>query len=438
MMLHTVVRRGVIAGVSATLLLSSLMSTGAVAKKTRVTAMIAIFDGLTAKLLNEITEDYEAKNPNVDIVMNATSWLGETGWVEKLTTLAAAGSLPDVFYTRSAIIPWFSGSRGIMEPLDKYMTSSQMDTKQWPASALSAGSFLGTQYGLPYTAEVQWVFYNRDIMAQAGLPDLEAVYSNKTWNFETLAAYADKATRMKGPKVDIPGLDISISGYQSVGWAWGYGGDIWSEAQNQCKMDAPRAMDAWRFLYNLAFSRKALYAVDMPGDIYFSWDSILKGKFGMHVWLDGFIGVWESNRISWKYNMVPFPAGPVSNENILVSPELISVSKASKNKKEAFSFARYLCSDDALRHLVSKHGSFSTKRTMAALWAKSQVDKGRSGARFTQESLERSRPFPKLVRYSKAEEAMRPYWNNAWTRKTDLGQAMSQGAKEANKWLSRK
>lgn len=417
-------------------------STGtAMAKQTKITAMVATFDGLTAKLLNQIARNYEAKHPDVKVAMAPTGWSGEAGWSEKLSTLAAAGSLPDVFYMRSAIIPWFSGSRGLMEPLDKYIAAEKLDRAQWPKWAFAACSYNGQTLGLPYTAEMQWVFYNVDNIAQAGLTDLETLYASGGWDYDALASVATKANRVVNGKVEMPGLSYTFTNtYQHPGWAWGFGGEIWSEAGNKCLVDSPAAMEGWRFLYDLVYRKGSLFDLGggMPPVKGASGANVGAGKFGMHLWLDGYLGVWDSAKAKFKLNMVPFPKGPKSDENILASSEILSVSKSSKNKKAAYDFARYLASDEALSILVTEHGSFAPKRSAANLWAKTQVQKGRTGARYIQEVLDRSRPFPKLARYASAEVALDPFWLKAWQGKVELQQAMKQGAIEANKWLSRK
>jgi ABC-type glycerol-3-phosphate transport system substrate-binding protein len=113
-------------------------------------------------LIQKAIADFEADNPDIKIQAIDVPFVNiET----QLATMAAAGNLPDVTQVTNNEIATLQ-SRNQLAPLDSY--DPQLLGTLAPAS-IRVGTVQGKLYGLPWDFGPSELFYNRDLMKQAGL-----------------------------------------------------------------------------------------------------------------------------------------------------------------------------------------------------------------------------------------------------------------------------
>ena len=119
---------------------------------------LAYFEGAVA--------DYEAANPNVDIVMESVS---DQAIKDKLSVMASGGDLPDVFFSWSGEYVKKFARAGLIADLTSYV---EADT-QWSGAFLPAflknSTFDGHTYGIPYRSSALFMLYNKAIFENLNL-----------------------------------------------------------------------------------------------------------------------------------------------------------------------------------------------------------------------------------------------------------------------------
>jgi ABC-type glycerol-3-phosphate transport system substrate-binding protein len=114
--------------------------------------------------------------------------------MEKLPVMVIGGLSPDVIYHDSATQADLY-HRGVLQPIEKYVTRDRLNLKMWPAPIVDAYRYAGVLYSLP-TAVSNWItFYNRDKFHAAGLDDLPTDWNGSAFTFEDLINIGRKLTR---------------------------------------------------------------------------------------------------------------------------------------------------------------------------------------------------------------------------------------------------
>ncbi|MGR3436156.1 MAG: ABC transporter substrate-binding protein, partial [Shimia sp.] len=141
-----------------------------------------------------IADRFMEANPGIDIDILAPSVDYDEGLVSVIRQ-DMAGTAPDVFLVGSHLLGELV-ARDMVEPIDDLLEGRDMAAMGYSDAALALTQVDGVQYGLPWTSSTPVMFYNADLVRQAG-GDPEAM--PETWE-ETIAL---------GKAIDDLGDDIS-------------------------------------------------------------------------------------------------------------------------------------------------------------------------------------------------------------------------------------
>ncbi|WP_026122278.1 sugar ABC transporter substrate-binding protein [Nocardiopsis halotolerans] len=132
--------------------------------------------------------------------------------VPKALRMASSNSLPDVLNIDGSDLPQFAAAGGLV-PLEEVGIS----TEGLSEGALSIGSYEGEYYGAARSVNSLGLFYNADVLAEAGVEPPE------TW--EELKAAAAELTEGERYGLAISALATADGVYQFLPWLWSNGGD---------------------------------------------------------------------------------------------------------------------------------------------------------------------------------------------------------------------
>ncbi|WP_281827254.1 ABC transporter substrate-binding protein [Jannaschia rubra] len=138
-----------------------------------------------AEWQQEIADRFIAANPDVSIDFQAPAPDYNEGLVSVIRQ-NLAGDPPDVFMVGSHLLGDLV-ARDMVQPLDDMIGDTDLNAEGYTDAVLAFTQVNGTQYGLPWTSSTPVMFYNAELVEQAGgdpddLPD--------TWE-ETIALAAD-------------------------------------------------------------------------------------------------------------------------------------------------------------------------------------------------------------------------------------------------------
>ena len=142
-------------------------------------------------LADQVTEEY----PNITVELTRPPF---AEYFTKLQSQLAAGNTPCVMSMQSLRLPAFAKA---MEPLSGYTDQLGFTEANWNPGALKALQFDGEQYAIPYGISTMTMYYNKDMFAEAGVPEPE--------NGWTVAEFEDAARRSPRQPANPPSVSHS-------------------------------------------------------------------------------------------------------------------------------------------------------------------------------------------------------------------------------------
>ena len=139
---------------------------GGAAAPAEQTPLRAIFmkqAGYQQSDIEAITAEFEAANPNVNVELEFVEY---EALHDKIVTTATSGaSTYDVVLVDCIWPAEFAAANFILDVTDRISDDVRADI--WPG-ALESVSYQGKLYGMPWLNDVLYLYYNKDLLAQAG------------------------------------------------------------------------------------------------------------------------------------------------------------------------------------------------------------------------------------------------------------------------------
>ncbi|MCL2740636.1 MAG: extracellular solute-binding protein [Oscillospiraceae bacterium] len=271
--------------------------------------------------------------------------LGRTGpYVSQVEAMHKAGIAPDVILFWSQCVPrWVHA--GILEPLSEHIDLSGgvwADGAATSRPAMRDASWGGVPYGVYWPTFPYMVFYDREMVLEAGLADPYALYKEGGWDWDAFFSIGKALTR------DLTGNRINdVWGYLSWWVGRGFaasngveyvGADEWGEpffALDHRYVEAMKAMDA------------AIYTHRMVDPVW--WDPsplarFLDGGAAMVYWDGAFCEALKAVK-GESLGLAPHPRGPSLDAGLgsrdMYGSAAIGICSGSLVKGAAADFIRH-------------------------------------------------------------------------------------------------
>jgi multiple sugar transport system substrate-binding protein len=204
---------------------------GADAQTLRVT--VAEYSAKTGPYFEEAAAAFEEGREGVDVQIEVVPW---DVLLQKLTTDISAGANADLSIIGTRWLLDFV-EQGIAAPLDPYMDEAFRD--RFIEVFLEPSVMDGQTYGLPVAASARAMYYNRDLMEQAGVEEVP-----ETWEDLREAASAIDALGEDVHGFGLQGAEIETDVYFYYA-LWSHGGDL-IEEDGTSGLDSEAAFEAAR------------------------------------------------------------------------------------------------------------------------------------------------------------------------------------------------
>lgn len=134
-----------------------------------------------------MVDAFQAQNPDITVEFEEFPW-SDSEWALRLTTAAAAGDLPDVIAAPQVGISWYI--QGFLQPVNDLVERDGVDMNVWSQAWLNLSVFNGDIIGLPFEGSAMLLYYNVDLLEEAGLSA-----DTPPANWTELIEYADKLVK---------------------------------------------------------------------------------------------------------------------------------------------------------------------------------------------------------------------------------------------------
>ncbi|MEU3732328.1 extracellular solute-binding protein [Streptomyces sp. NPDC033538] len=228
--------------VSASLLSGcGLMSQDGGSERRTVTVWL-MKDSASQDFLERFTEEFERKNPGLDLDVRIQKWTGIGDKVQ--TALKADGTDgPDVIEVGNTQVPQYAEGGRLMDLTLESMRDWGSD--DWLPGLAEPGQWLSQQYGIPWYAANRVVIYRKDLFEQAGITAPPSTREEWLTATEKLDKGGDQGIYLAGQ-----------DWYTLSGFIWDEGGELAVEAGGAWtgaldSEEALRGMDFYRELQAL-------------------------------------------------------------------------------------------------------------------------------------------------------------------------------------------
>lgn len=320
-------------------------------KATITFANWAYAEDATKAGIEKLVADFEKSHPNITVKMEAISF---TDIAHKVLLEAQSGNAPDV--TQIAGNDMFSlAEANLLEPLDEHMDDAYR--KSIIPAELELGKVEGEQVAAPWTVTPFGFWYNKKVMAKAGLdPDKPPATMD-----ELLTAM--KAVKQKAPGVTPFGIDATNRSF-GLDSCWSYMKTFGAEPfnGNKATADSDGMKQYLEFMRTVAKSKYTqlnkkigdFRPIAAEGKLAFLWD----GPYLQTV-------VEQTAKMSSKefydtWGVTTLPTGPSGKAFSAPTDHQLAVLKTSKHKDAAWEFVKYLStSQEGMKYVMTTGSSVS-------------------------------------------------------------------------------
>ncbi|MFV0551007.1 MAG: ABC transporter substrate-binding protein [Anaerorhabdus sp.] len=308
-----------------------------------VTLTFAFWDDLWAPAFEAMADEFEEAHPGVTIETQVTPY---SSYWTKMDTIASTGDGPDIFVMNTPNIEKYYES-GMLAPLDDALADQNVNKDDFVDRTFDAYEVDGATYGVPFNYDVSMLFYNIDLVKEAGIDKIP-----ETWD-EMLDA---------GQKI----LDYDSSLYPLVlqGNQAGYWPVMVSQGAEIITEDGKSGYESQEMLDSINWIKSAVENGIIPKSSSISstapLDVLQSGQAAFA--LDGswMLQKTESDT-GVNIGVAPIPSNNENRAGIIHAPA-ISVNEQSPNAEIATEFAAFVGTDSSQEKVATDMGQLAAKK----------------------------------------------------------------------------
>jgi multiple sugar transport system substrate-binding protein len=296
----------------------------------------AFWDASQQEAVQANIDAFNEEYPNIEVNLDVTPW--ETYWT-KIQTQASSDTLPDLFWLNGPNFQLYA-SNGKVEPIDGIVEAGDIDPADYPEALVDLYRLDDVQYGVPKDFDTIGLWYNRDLLAQAGVEE-----PTGDWTWEDLQEAAQTVSDELGDQGVYgvaAGMDGQTTYYDTIFQA---GGEVVSEDGTTSGYDSPEAqagIQVWADLIASGASPSMQQLTDTPADQWFT-----SGKVAMYSGGSWFRAAIGASEIEDAVGVAPLPRG--EEQATVIHGVANAVAANSDEKQAAQALQVFLASEAAQR-----------------------------------------------------------------------------------------
>jgi multiple sugar transport system substrate-binding protein len=310
----------------------------------------------------KVAAEFMKTHPNIKIEVWHQPW---DDYFTKLQTLWASGdtaTIPDVVFLFP--VPTYAAN-GVLEDLTPYIQKDNYDLNDyWPA-LLESATYQDKVYGFPRDIGLEVLYYNKAIFDEA-----QVAYPTDSWTWDDFLDAAKKLSVVEA-NGRVTRYGLGMEGGKWSLWVNQNKGSILDDMRNpsKCTLTEPAALDAIKFFAGLMNDKLAMRDADLSQA---GGDAAVFQSGQVAMIIQNASRVSAFNTATMNYDVVPVPIPQGGQRSASAGGAAWSMTAASDNKDEAWTFLSWLQSTDGGQKLYTASGEIfpalqSTARSDAFL-----------------------------------------------------------------------
>jgi multiple sugar transport system substrate-binding protein len=298
---------------------------------------------------------FEKANPGITVKYTDIAY---DSLLQKLTTSAAGGQLPDVVRADLGWVPQFAQD-GVLVPLSDSMSDyKSLAAKDYPGN-VATNLYKGKYYGLPLDTNTRVLITDQAALTKAGMTAPPATFAD-------LQTMADK---LKGSGVSLF-ADSGLGAWNISPWIWSGGGEITNKAETKATGFLNSATNVQTFQMLVDWYKAKLIPNLITGNTGATGtsDGLPKTKYATIFDGPWMAGIWSGQYPTFTPVYSPIPAGAGGSVSV-VGGEDIVLTASSTHQAAAEKFIRFTQSK-AFQIAMAKTGQMTVEPALASEQAK--------------------------------------------------------------------
>jgi multiple sugar transport system substrate-binding protein len=315
-------------------------------------SQMAIFTG--------IADAYKQSHPNVTSIRFDS--IPIDGYTTSLTAQIAGSSPPDLAWVLERDAPDFVASGALTDLSATFDKTSGYNKADLSAGATKLWQKGGKLYAYPFSTSPFGLFYNKDMLAKAGVAQTpDDLVKSGQWTWESAEKIAAQVAAKVPGKSGLVIRDFDYKMWPVLASVWrGFGADAWSPDGKTCGFDTPEMVAAMTFLHKAIFTDKALPGPGTTADFF-------AGESGMTVTQISRASLLQDKPFEWS--IVPLPKGPAADAQVIGQAGIGVLSKG-KHTQAAQDFLTYFTNPENSAKLAQYFPPARTSQLNAGALAK--------------------------------------------------------------------
>ena len=390
----------------------------------RTVVTVRLWDQQVAAAYRRSFDEFTRRHPAIEVRVNVVAY---ASYFDALRADVAGGSADDIFWISNAYFAPYADSRRLVDITN---TMGPQAVARWEPSVVDQFTRRGMLWGVPQLTDAGIaLYYNADLLSAAGVDP--ATLNTLRWSPDDavdtlrplLARVAGDRTRQWAYNAanDLQGIYLNYVG--SAGGVFADG--------DRFAFDNPQAAEAFRYLVRLInVDRVSPPASDTNDNGDFSRNMFLQGRMALFQSGTYNLAQVESNA-GFRWGVALLPAGPVGRVSV-TNGIAAAGNSASPHQEAVRDVLEWMGSADGNAYLgvsgAAVPAVLAAQRTYLDYWAGKRVDV----TPFFDVLRGPRIPAPGGAGFAAGFDALKPYFDEMFLGRLDVGQALARAQAAAN------
>ena len=230
------------------------------------------FTGGDREFIRHIVQQFSREQKNIDVKMNIIVW---DQYYQKVPTAVASGKGPDVGIMHCDQLGT-NAARNVVVPLDAVAKALNLKESDFYPTVWKAGLYNGRRYGIPLDMHPLVLYYNKDLLAKAGM--------NKPPQTKDEYMGVLKELKAKGIQGSWVSPFLFTGSLQFMSLLWQYGGDLYNKDVTKATFNSDAGVEALSWMVSLVKNGYSPKNVAQNGE----FTAFQNGKNALH-----WNGIWN-------------------------------------------------------------------------------------------------------------------------------------------------
>lgn len=304
------------------------------------------------RIVSASLDSFKLKNP--DAVFEYQPIPGN--YPEKIQLMLGTGKAPDLFWLKGDTAPAYL-SFEVLQPLDSLLaTTPDFNLDDFFPVFRDAFKYNGSYYGFAKDFNAYVLFYNKDMLTEAGL-------TRPPKNWEELRAYSKKLTKDTNGdgKIDQYGFIVEPSIDMVLPFAFQNNAEIISEADNSIQIGSDAFIEAVQFFTNMYTDKIAT----IPTDQGAGWNGDVFGRGQVAMCISGawMLPYLKESYPELNYNVAELPEGKTKATVAFTVANVIP--KGTKHLSDAWNLMSFMSGEEGMRIWTSSGIALPSRKSVA-------------------------------------------------------------------------